>query len=119
MTRLRLLLLCGSLAGCSFYARGPDDYRKAVRAVLEKKQPEVEACYKRSYEADKNAQGRVVAKFEVEAKSGKVMNASVIADETNANAALQQCVLGSLEGLTLDPPDQRTGDAKFTWDFSR
>ena len=119
MTRLGLLLLCGSVAGCSFYARGPDDYRTAVRGMLDQKQPDVEACYKRSYEADKNAQGRVVAKFEVEEKSGKVINPAVIATETTANAALQQCVLSSLEGLTLAPPDQRTGDAKFTWEFSR
>jgi hypothetical protein len=60
-----------------------------------------------------------VAKFEVEAKSGKVINPSVIAAETTANGALQQCVLSSLEGLTVEPADQRTGDAKFTWDFSR
>jgi len=108
-----------SFTGCSFYARGADDYRTAVRGVLDQKRPEVEACYKESYAADQTAQGRVVARFEVEAKSGKVINPSIVDDKTTANPALRQCVLSSLNGLTIDPPDQRTGDATFTWDFSR
>jgi len=114
-----VLLACAGLVGCSFYARGPDDYRSAVRGILETKRPDVEACYKRSYEADKEAQGRVVAKFEVEPKSGKIVHPEVVAEGTTASDALKQCVLASLEGLTLAPPDQRKGEATFVWDFAR
>ena len=124
MTRTAaILVVCisglAASAGCSFYARGPEDYRTAVRRVLERKQPEVEACYKHSYEQDATAQGRVRVSFEVAAKTGDVIKPSVVPADTTANEALQQCVLASLEGLRLDPPDQRTGAATFTWDFSR
>jgi len=113
-----LFLVCAGLSACSFYARGPDDYRKAVRTVLENKRPDVEACYKRIYDADQSAQGKVVVTFEVEPKTGKIVKAVVVPEGTTANPALQQCVVASLEGLTLDPPDQRTGVARFTWDFA-
>lgn len=119
MTRPMMLLACAGLFGCSFYARGPDDYRTAVRGLLEQKRPEVEACYKRSYEADPAAEGRVVAKFDVEAKSGKVLRPEIVNEGSTANDALKQCVLTSLEGLTLAPPDQRKGEATFTWEFAR
>jgi PBP1b-binding outer membrane lipoprotein LpoB len=117
----QIVLLCGALAlvGCSFYARGPDSYREAVRGMLETKRPDVEACYKRSYEADQSAQGRVIAKFDVEPKSGKVVRPEIVNEGTTANEALKQCVLSSLEGLTLAPPDQRKGEATFTWEFAR
>ena len=114
-----MMIACASMTACSFYARGPDDYRSAVRKLLDKKQPEVEACYKQSYERDSAAQGRVVVSFEVEPKTGNIIKPSVVPAGTTAHEALQQCVLASLEGLKLDPPDQRTGAATFTWEFSR
>jgi hypothetical protein len=120
MKRIALIILaCTSAASCSFYARGPEDYRTAVRKVLERKQPDVESCYKQSYEKDKAVKGRVVVSFEVEPKTGNVVKPTVVPAGTTANEVLQKCVLSSLEGLKLDPPDQRTGAATFTWDFSR
>ena len=119
MRSIVLFAACAALAGCSFYARGPDSYREAVRGMLETRRPDVEACYKRSYEADQSAQGRVVAKFDVEPKSGKVVRPEIVAEGTTANDALKQCVLSSLEGLTLAPADQRKGEATFTWEFAR
>jgi hypothetical protein len=114
-----LILLCAALSACSFYARGPDDYLTAVRGLLEQKKPDVEACYKRTYDADQSAQGHVVVTFEVEPKTGKIVKPAVAQEGTTANPALQQCALAALDGLALDPPDQRTGVAKYTWDFSR
>jgi hypothetical protein len=120
MMRTALVVLaCTSVLGCSFYARGPEDYRTAVRKVLQEKQPDVESCYKQSYDKDNTVQGRVVVSFEVEPKTGKVVKPSIVPAGTTANETLQKCVLASLDGLTLDPPDQRTGAATFTWDFSR
>ena len=117
--RFGLALVSFSLVGCSFFARSPDAYRSAVRELLEQKRPDVQACYKTSYDADAASQGRVIAKFQVEPKTGKVVKPEVVADGTTANEALKQCVLGSLNGLALTPPDQRLGDATFTWDFAR
>ena len=114
-----ILSACLCLAGCSFYARGPDDYRTAVRKVLEQKQPDVEACYKQSYEKDQSVQGHVAVSFEVEPKTGKIVKPSIVPANTTANEVLQKCVLSSLDGLVIEPPDQRTGAATFTWDFSR
>ena len=57
-----LLLVAALLGGCSFYARGADDYRKAVRAVLDTRQKQVEDCYKRTLQTDAKATGKVVVK---------------------------------------------------------
>lgn len=114
---LALAALC--LTACSFFARGPDAYRIAVRELLEQKRPDLQACYKASYDADQTAQGRVVARFQVEPKTGKVVKPEIVPEATTANEALKQCVLSSLAGLTLAPPDQRTGEGTFTWDFAR
>lgn len=120
MKRVALIIVaCASVSACSFYARGPDDYRTAVRKLLDKKQSDVESCYKQSYEKDNAVQGRVVVSFEVEPKTGNIVKPSVVPAGTTANETLQKCVLASLEGLKLDPADQRTGAATFTWDFSR
>ena len=118
-TTAMIVSACLCLGGCSYYARGPADYRTAVRKVLETKQPDVEACYKQTYEKDNSVQGRVVVSFEVEPKTGKIIKPSVVPAGTTANDALQKCVVSSLDGLLLDPPDQRTGAATFTWDFER
>lgn len=114
-----LVLLALGLAGCSFYARGPDAYRAAVREVLDQKRPEIQACYKSSYDADPNVQGRVIAKFKVEPKTGKVVSPEIVPEGTTASEPLKQCVLTSLNGLKLAQPDQRMGDATFLWDFAR
>lgn len=114
-----LLVAAALLAGCSFYARGPDDYRTAVRAVLDTRQPQVKDCYAQTLKADESAKGKVVVRFDVEPKTGLIQNPTVVEDKTTANPALQQCVLGSLEGLKLDPADQRKGEATFAWDFGR
>jgi hypothetical protein len=113
------ILACAGLMGCSFYARGPEDYRSAVRKMLEQKQPAVSECYKQSYEKDNSVQGRVVVSFEVEPKTGKIIKPAIVPAGTTATDVLQQCVLASLDGLALDPADQRTGAATFTWEFSR
>ena len=114
---LCLLLAAASLGACSFHARGPDEYRMAVREVLDARQPDVHACYERAYTADERMKGRVVAKFQVAAKSGQLMSPQIVDEETTAPEPLKQCVLASLDGVTIAPPDQRTGDAKFVWDF--
>jgi hypothetical protein len=119
MKHAALLIAIAGLGGCAFYMRSPDDYRKAVRDVLEAKRADVEACYKSAYEADAEAKGKVTVKFNVEPKTGKIVSPEVVNAETTAPEALSQCVLKSLDGLTLNPADQKQGAATFTWDFSR
>jgi hypothetical protein len=111
-----LLLLLG---GCSFYMRGPDDYRKAVRQELEGQTPQIESCYRAQLKTDEAAKGKVTVKFEVAPKTGAIGNASVVEGESQASDALKQCVLAQLNGLKVSPPDQRKGEATFSWDFAR
>ncbi len=112
-------LLLVSLSGCSFYARGADDYRKATRALLDTKQSEVQGCYAAEVKENAKAKGTVTVRFDVAPKTGKVENPTVVDDKTTGNKQLQKCVLDSLEGLVLEPPDQRKGEATFTWEFNR
>ncbi len=106
-----------TLSACSFYARGPEDYRKAVRNVLDTKADEVESCYKRAHEQNAEAKGSVAVRFDVAPKTGDIANPQVIKEETSADETLQRCVLDSLSGLKLDPADQRKGEATFRWQF--
>jgi len=114
-----LVLALAATMGCSFYARGPEDYRKATRELLDSKNEGVESCYKRQLKDNEKAGGTVVVKFEVEAKTGNIVNAKVVDKKSTASSELQKCVLDALEGLKLDPPDQRKGEATFEWEFAR
>jgi hypothetical protein len=119
MIRIVTIASLAVLAGCSFYARGPNDYQKAVRSVLDTRAGQVEQCYRSELNANKDAKGKVVVRFDVEPKTGKFVAAKVVEGDSTPNKPLQQCVLGALDGLSLNPPDQRKGEATFTWEFNR
>ncbi len=115
-------VLLGALAllsGCSFFARGPNDYRAAVRKVLDTRNAQIESCYRQALNADPAAAGRVVVKFDVEPKTGNFAKPAIVEQETSANDAVKNCVVTSLDGLALAPPDQRKGEATFAWEFSK
>ena len=104
------------VAGCSFHARAPDDYSKVTRELLATRKGDVQKCYTKKATKDESLAGSVVVKFEVEAKTGKVINV-IASKHSTAPEALQKCVLKTMDGLVLDPPDLRTGQAKFTYEF--
>jgi hypothetical protein len=106
------------LSGCTFFARGPDDYRKAVRTVLDTKNGDIEACYKAAAAQNTDLKGTVTVHFFVEPKTGDISNPEVVKEQTTGDETLQKCVLDSLGGLKLDPADQRKGDATFVWSFN-
>jgi hypothetical protein len=107
------------LSGCSFFARGPNDYRAAVRKVLDTRNAQIESCYRQALASDPAAAGKVVVKFDVEPKTGNFAKPSVVEQETSANDAVKNCVVTSLDGLALAPPDQRKGEATFAWEFTK
>ena len=113
-------LALGLLGGCSgsFYARSPEDYRVATRALLESKQSSFQQCYEGVIAGAPDAAGTVAVSFVVEEKTGKIITPSALPEST-APAPLQQCVVQGLDGLALDPPDQRKGMATVTFDFAR
>jgi outer membrane lipopolysaccharide assembly protein LptE/RlpB len=119
-TMLELSSLCAITAlaaGCSFHARDADSYRKVTRELLETRNPDIKSCYDAELKKDEKVSGVVVVKFTVEKETGKIRHARVDEAKTKAPQSLGQCVVSAIEGLTLDPPDARDGDATFRWEF--
>jgi hypothetical protein len=109
-----------ALTACSgsFYARSPDDYRTATRALLESKESNFKQCYQNVLTSTPDAAGTVAVSFVVEEKTGKILTPSSL-PESSAPEPLRECVVRGLDGLALDPPDQRKGMATVTFDFAR
>ena len=109
-----------SLGGCSgsFYARSPDDYRQATRTLLESKESNFKQCYEGVLASTPDAAGTVAVSFVLEEKTGKIVTPQSLPEST-APEPLRECVVKGLDGLALDPPDQRKGVATVTFDFAR
>jgi hypothetical protein len=103
-------------AGCTFYARDADSYRQVTRELVDTRTGELEDCYDVALRTNETISGMVVVNFTVEKKTGKIMN-PVLDPQTTAPPELAKCVLSAVDGLQLDPPDAREGQATFTWRF--
>jgi hypothetical protein len=112
-----MLTLIALVAGCSFHARSPEEYRDATQAVLDTKGSEIKACYDTALKAKSDLSGKVTVHFKVEHESGKLMDVAADPATTQAPPELTQCVISSLNGLVLNPPDARDGSATFEYDF--
>jgi hypothetical protein len=114
-----LALAAGTtVSGCSFIARGPDQYRTDTRALLETRSAQVKACHDAALKTDATASGKVVVKFTVEKKTGTIKDVALDEGQTAAPAALAQCITDAMNGLQLTPEDQRDGQATFTYTFT-
>jgi hypothetical protein len=119
---LRTLALAGLalvIGGCSFHARSPDQYRDDTSALLSTKSAELNTCYDNVVKTEPTAAGKVTVLFTVEKKSGKIISVAADPGRTSAPASLVACVTTALNGLVLNPPDERDGSATFEYDFSR
>lgn len=103
-------------AGCSFYARSAEDYRSVTRELVETRNGDIKDCYDVALQTNETVNGTVVVNFMVEKKTGKIMN-PVVDPSSTAPEELSQCVVQAVDGLQLDPPDAREGQATFTWKF--
>jgi TonB family protein len=111
------VVLCAVAAsGCSFHARDASSYRKDTRALLSTKDPDIKSCYDAELKKDSKIAGTVVVKFKVEKETGKITDVKVDND-SNAPESLSKCVVQAIDGLALQPPDARDGDATFRWEF--
>lgn len=110
-------LIALALAGCQFHARGPEDYRKVTREVLETRNGDIRGCYDKELEKDPKASGTVVVKLTVEKDTGVIKDVRLDEKATTAPKSLGQCVVGALDGLKIDPPDARDGQATFSWEL--
>jgi hypothetical protein len=114
---IAITVLAAVSAGCSFYARSTDQYRTDTRAELEKTNSSVQSCYDTALAANPAQSGKVVVTFTVEKKTGNLMNVAADPNQSTAPDNLQNCVVQALDGLKLDPADQREGQATFEWVF--
>jgi hypothetical protein len=122
MKPLNLITLCvlvASSIGCSFQyvARDVDTYRQDTRDLLSTKNGEIKSCYDEQLKADPNTGGTTVVKFTVQEETGQLINVVLDEEQSTAPDALNQCVLNAVDGLVLEPPDQREGVASFSWEF--
>jgi hypothetical protein len=98
-------------------ARGPDDYRKDTEALVDTKNGDIKTCYDAALTQDANVSGDVVVFFTVEKKTGMITNPAVDTDRSTAPAELGECITRAIDGLVLQPEDQRDGQATFSWTF--
>ena len=118
-TILSVLLLAASavVPGCSCVARDAETYRADTRTVLETRNDAVKTCYDEALKADPALDGNVVVTFKVEKKTGKIIDPKVDSGRTTAPESLGQCIVEAIDGLELDPVDQREGQATMAWTF--
>jgi len=114
-----LLLMAAStvVPGCSCVARDAETYRADTRNVLETQSRAVKDCYDVALTTDPKLDGQVVVTFKVEKKTGKIIDTAVDKERTKAPESLSKCIVDAIDGLTLDPVDQRDGLATFSWTF--
>ncbi|MCB9567602.1 MAG: AgmX/PglI C-terminal domain-containing protein [Myxococcales bacterium] len=105
------------LPGCSCVARNADTYRADTRSLVETRNDAIKRCYDVALTTDPNLSGDVVVNFVVEKKTGKIMNTAIDTGKTTAPESLGTCIVEAIDGLTLDPVDQREGQATFRWTF--
>jgi hypothetical protein len=112
-----MFMLLALAAGCSFHARSPDEYRDATQALLDTKSADIKTCYDDALKGKSDLAGTVTVHFTVEAETGKIGNISADAAKTQAPEVLTQCVVKTLDGLALNPPDANPGDGTFEYHF--
>ena len=119
---MKRLLLLGSVAalsvGCQSYARSPADYESATRDALETRNHDLMLCYDKVLRANGSAEGTVEVHFTVAEETGIFYNVKVLPSST-APPELGQCIVDAVDGLAIDPPDERKGDATFAWKFGK
>ena len=110
-------LALGACSG-SFAMRDATSYQADTRTMLQGAGDQVKACYDRALAQDESVSGTVVVNFKVQAETGMVTEAMVDEAESTAPASLSDCVLGTLDGLVLEPAAENEGQATFRWNFS-
>lgn len=109
--------LLGVLAGCEYHARSAEDYRSVTRDLIATRTSQIQSCYDSALKSNKEAQGTVTVHFLVQEDTGALSDIEALPSST-APEALQQCVVTALDGLVLQPPDARKGDATFSFEFT-
>jgi len=118
-TMLSLLFVAVSavVPGCSCIARDAETYKNDTRSLLETRNKAIKDCYDVALTTDPKIDGEVVVNFTVEKKTGKIISVEADKARTKAPDSLSKCIVDAVDGLILDPVDQRDGKATFSWKF--
>src|SRR5262249_13676815 len=119
LVRASWVAASAAILACSSQARAPEQYRDDTERLLVARERELTACYTDMLATHPDARGHVPLHYRVEARPGRVLPPTVAPARTAAPAELTTCVVRSLEGLRLVPPDPRDGEATFVWEFTR
>ncbi|MGK4007332.1 AgmX/PglI C-terminal domain-containing protein [Sorangium sp. So ce1036] len=115
---LFVMSLASASTGCSFAVRSPEMYRDDTAALLETRNEQIKACYDAELARNPGAQGKVTVEFLVLEDSGRITQVVVDPAGTTASEEVANCVVSSIDGLVLTPPDEKKGKAKFVWEFT-
>ena len=116
-----LCLLSLAAVGCGGAIRVGDAYRDdTAKLITAQANPRIHDCFDgmvKTTPGPKSLQGTTTVHFTVSKDSGLITNPTVVPESTTAQPPVAQCVVSSLQGLKLDPPDNVDGDATYTWEF--
>ncbi|HUJ60614.1 MAG TPA: AgmX/PglI C-terminal domain-containing protein [Kofleriaceae bacterium] len=114
MTRIAsALALALAVAACGGTARGLEAYRTDTAKLLDDHSAQIKQCYDDALKGDAKLAGTITVHFTVEKKTGTITNATV----EPASGPLGQCVVKTVSGLQLTPPDKNEGHATFVYEF--
>jgi len=115
------LLATMAAIGCGGAIRVGDAYRDdTMKLVAAQANPKIHDCFDgivKSTPGPAALQGSTTVRFVVAKETGIITGAAIVPGSTTTQDPVNQCVLASLQGLKLDPPDGVDGDATFTWQF--
>jgi hypothetical protein len=118
-----ILLVSASLAALSALAgcgnpRTPEAYRDDTRAVLEKKNDDIRACYDGVLKASPGTSGTATVKFDVSEETGKIGNVTVDKANSSVPDPVSDCVTKNIAGLAIAPPDSNKGQGTWAYQFA-
>lgn len=117
-TLVLMVTLAATASACQFIARSPKQYAEDAGTLIAKSNAKVKDCYDGVLKGDKSAKGTVTVNFTVNKETGTIGDVKADAANSTAPESVHACVVSALDGLTLDPPDQRVGLATFRYELS-
>jgi predicted membrane-bound mannosyltransferase len=111
------VILLASAAACGGTSRGLEAYRADANKLLETRSAELARCYNAALKTDATLAGTVTVQFVVEKQTGAIKDVKVDPAKTTAPEVLDNCVLNTIAGLVLAPPDRNEGRATFVYEF--
>jgi hypothetical protein len=115
---MKLVILACVLGGAACgTARSQAVYAADASRLLETRNSDLQRCYNEVLKTHPGAAGVVTVKFVVLPSSGTIKDATIDRAQTTAPDVVNRCVLDSMVGLDLAPPDRNEGHATFVYEF--